>query len=105
MSDNSNKTTEQNNLPKRPKSHVIGYQGEQFVLFNLPPEWISRQVSYDYGLDLNVEIVKNNKVTGKSFSVQVKALGEVKGKEDIRVRLKSSTINYMKERFEPVVLV
>jgi hypothetical protein len=104
MSDNSNKTT-QSNLPKRPKAHVVGYHAEQFVLFNLPREWISRQVSYDYGLDLNVEIVRNNRVTGKTFSIQVKALGEVKGKEDIRVRLKTSTINYMKERFEPVVLV
>ncbi|MBW2248742.1 MAG: DUF4263 domain-containing protein [Deltaproteobacteria bacterium] len=104
MSENNKKIVKNKDFPKRSAAHTLGFAGETFVIYHLPSEWISRQVSYDYGLDLNVEIVKHGIVTGKTFSIQVKALGTAK-EGDLIVRIKSTTVNYMKERFEPVLLV
>jgi hypothetical protein len=101
-------TLEANNrpLPKRPYAHVLGEMGERFVIAHLPSEWITRQISYDYGLDLNVEKVENGRVTGKNFSVQVKALSKRPQRgSHVPVRLSTATLNYMRERPEPVLLV
>jgi hypothetical protein len=93
-------------MPKRPYAHVLGEMGERFVMAHLPPQWITRQISYDYGLDLNVELVEAGRVTGKNFSVQVKALQKrPQTSLHIPVRLKVSSVAYMKERPEPVMLV
>jgi hypothetical protein len=93
-------------LPNRPYAHVLGELGERFVISHLPAEWITRQINYDYGLDLNVERVENGHVTGKNFSVQVKAVeNRSSTRSHVAVRLKVSTLAYMKERPEPVLLV
>lgn len=93
-------------LPQRPRAHILGYYAEHFVISKLPPEWIARTVSYDYGLDLNVEIVRDHSVTGMNFSVQVKALTKDPGRStDITVRLRIQTVAYMHTRLEPVILV
>jgi len=44
-------------LPQRPRSHVLETRSEAYLLTCVPPEWIVRDVSHDYGLDKNVEIV------------------------------------------------
>ncbi len=88
-------TLEANNrpLPKRPYAHVLGEMGERFVIAHLPSEWITRQISYDYGLDLNVEKVENGRVTGKNFSVQVKALSKRPQRgSHVPVRLSTATL-------------
>lgn len=93
-------------LPYRPHSHTLGDRAERFVVSRLPSEWIVRKVSYDYGLDLNVEIVRDHTVTGMSFSVQVKGLTKDSGStNDILVRLKMPSVNYMCACLEPVILV
>jgi hypothetical protein len=93
-------------FPSRPYAHVLGEMGERFVISHLPSEWITRQISYDYGLDLNVERVENGRVTGKNFSIQVKALTKrPRTGTHVPVRLAMSTLSYMKERPEPVLLV
>jgi len=68
--------------------------------------WIVRDVSFDYGLDLNVEIVENNEVTGKNFSAQLKATDSsfLQG-ADPSLRLKTTTLAYMRSRLEPVMIV
>jgi hypothetical protein len=63
-------------------------------------------VSVDYGLDLNVEIVENSQVTGKNFSVQLKATDKTMiHVANPSVRLKTSTLEYMRSRLEPVMIV
>jgi hypothetical protein len=93
-------------LPQRPHAHVLGQQAERFVMNGFPPEWVVREVFYDYGLDLNVELTKRGVVTGQTFSVQVKAFEHDPARpEFVPVRLRTSTINYMKTRPEPVMVV
>jgi len=105
MSD-SQPTANNKLFPMRPEAHVLGHFGELFVMSHMPSEWIVRKVSYDYGLDLNVEKVDNGRVTGKNFSVQVKALQKrPRLGHHVPVRLKVRTLAYMKERPEPVLLV
>lgn len=58
-------------LPRRPRQRILGEYGERFVEITLPKEWIVRRVSYDYGLDLNVELARDYRVTGQVFSIQV----------------------------------
>lgn len=93
-------------LPQRPRAHMLGHYAENFVISKFPTEWISRTVGYDYGLDLNVELVRDHLVTGLNFPVLVKAMAKDPGRADhIPVRLKSQTANYMQTRLEPVILV
>src|SRR5262249_321704 len=78
----------------------------RFVMSHLPREWITRQIWYDYGLDLNVELVEDGRVTGKNFSVQVKSVKNRRpAAQDVRVRLTQATVAYMGARLEPVLLV
>jgi hypothetical protein len=91
-------------LPRRPYTHMLGEMGEHFVISHLSPEWIKRRISYDYGLDLNVEYVVNGRFTGKNFSVQVKALAKrPETARQVDVQLTVSTLAYMKKRPEPVL--
>lgn len=99
-------------LPVRPRTHVLGDYAERFVEIQLPREWIVRKVDYDYGLDLMAEIVSDGQVTGRMFSIQVKATNAIPitSVSDMPVRivtlrLKASTVEYMKSRLEPVILV
>jgi hypothetical protein len=92
-------------LPRRPYPHVLGDRAERAVTSGFPSEWIVRRVSYDYGTDLNVEIVEAGSVTGINFSVQVKGVSKCSSVAPVvTVRLQTSTINYLRARPEPVML-
>ena len=94
-----------NELPKRPYTHVLEDLSRLHV-FKCMSEWIVRDVSLDYGLDQNVEIVKDGKVTGKNFSIQLKATQKpILPKRSPSVSVKSSTFEYMSSRPEPVMIV
>ena len=73
---------------------------------HMPKEWILRDVSHDYGLDKNVEIVDAGNVTGKNFSVQLKATDRRFSQGTTpTIALKVSTLEYMASRPEPVMIV
>lgn len=93
-------------LPKRPRTHVLETKSKAYFISSMPSEWIHRNVSLDYGLDLNIEIVERGKVTGNNFSVQLKSTDRslLRTKTPF-VRLKCSTLNYMLSRPEPVMIV
>jgi hypothetical protein len=60
-------------LPKRPLSHIIGEQAVAALRNVLPPQWICREMSNDYGIDCEIEAVENDgTVTGGIVKVQVK---------------------------------
>ena len=83
----------------------MGDAAERAVSDCFPDEWIVRKEAPDYGIDLSVEIVRNERVTGTLFSAQVKGVKSGKThQESIRVRLKASTINYWRRRPERVML-
>lgn len=58
---------------KRPASHVQEDQSEAIFRNLLPDEWVLRRKSKDYGIDLEVEIVKREIVTGEVLWIQLKA--------------------------------
>ena len=59
--------------PKRTRQHVLETLSERHVQQVLPAEWICRTIPRDYGLDMRVEIVTNERVMGREFSIQHKA--------------------------------
>ena len=60
-------------MAKRLSNHIIGDNAVREISASLiPPEWIINTQTSDYGLDLLVEIVKDNKTTGKLFFIQAK---------------------------------
>jgi hypothetical protein len=71
---------------KRPKSHVIENISEDVFKSFLPDEWIIRKIPKDYGIDYEIEIVENQRVTGKRIWVQLK------GTEKLEIKSKSVSI-------------
>lgn len=65
---------------KRPKAHVIEDISKNIFKSLLPQEWIIREIPSDYGVDIEVEIVEDESVTGKRFWVQIK------GTESVHIR-------------------
>lgn len=89
---------------QRPQTHVLGATAELFVELHLAREWIVRRATPDYGVDLSVEIVRDSEVSGEFFSVQVKAVATAPA-TDVRVRIETAALSYLRGRVEPVMLV
>jgi tetratricopeptide (TPR) repeat protein len=69
----------------------------------LPSHWIVRELSHDYGLDAEVEIVAaDGAVTGRRFNAQLKATDDPDG---ATVRLAAETVRYYRGLDLPVLLV
>jgi hypothetical protein len=94
-------------LPKRPRPHILeSISRSYFGSLMINAGWIVRDVSLDYGLDLNVEIVEKGQVTGKNFSVQLKATdNSLRHRTTPSIKLKNSTLEYIRSRLEPVMIV
>jgi uncharacterized protein DUF4365 len=63
---------------KRPIEHVMEDQAEQLIRQLLPDKWIVRNVPKDYGVDLEIEIVDQDFVTGNRIWIQSKAAKSLK---------------------------
>ncbi len=59
-------------LPLRTREHVLETESEKFAQLVLPSEWIAEKRQHDYGIDLQVEMVKGESVTGAKFTIQLK---------------------------------
>jgi tetratricopeptide (TPR) repeat protein len=93
-------------LPKRSRAHVLETLSIQRVQSILPAEWICTSIHADYGLDMRVEIVSGEQVTGLEFSIQLKATDHLKTSgDDVLHRCKVSTAQYFLRRPEPVMYV
>lgn len=94
-------------LPKRPRSHILEDISRIHVKSAIVENgWVVRDVSPDYGIDFEVEILKNGRVTGRRFSVQLKATDRtILTETSPGIRLKSSTFNYLRGRPEPVMMI
>lgn len=58
---------------KRPIEHITDERGEDLLKRMLPAEWITRKIPKDYGVDLEVEIVEREIVTGQRIWTQLKS--------------------------------
>ena len=63
---------------KRPRQHVIGERAETILRGQLPSEWIIRTLPKDYGVDLEVEVVDGDHVTGQRIWIQLKGASRLK---------------------------
>jgi len=93
-------------LPKRTRAHVLETLSRQHVESIFPTEWVCRRVEDDYGLDMRVEIVTGEGVSGREFAVQLKGTDRLKTSgEDVLHSCKVSTAAYFLRRPEPVMYV
>ena len=94
-------------LPKRTRAHVLEEESRQFVEQILPSKWVVESGQKDYGIDLVVEIVRGEYVTGAHFLMQLKATDElaVRKNECIAKACKTSTLRYFLQRPELIVYI
>jgi tetratricopeptide (TPR) repeat protein len=71
---------------KRTKQHVLETESRRALESLLPPEWIFRVKTPDYGIDIEIEIVEGEEVTNKVLWVQLKATQDVKRKGSYQMR-------------------
>lgn len=61
-------------MPKRPRAHQLEDLSKTVFKKSLPPEWVARDKSHDYGIDLEVELFDDDGAsTGLMFFVQLRA--------------------------------
>jgi len=94
-------------LPQRTRAHVLEEESRKFIENKFPSEWIISRTQTDYGIDFQVEIVENQKVTGAHFLIQLKAKDKIKLDKynNILHNEKTSRIQYFLERTELVVYI
>lgn len=97
---------EREKLPERPRSHQLDDEACLAIRKLLAPHVIDERGKHDYGKDMLVELVDystpTHKVTGRSFSVQVKGSdGATEHKTTVKVR----SINSWFASLEPILLV
>lgn len=90
-------------FPEEHSNKILEKESIRYFQNKFPVEWIYETPHEDYGIDLNVGIVDNSKVLSLNFSVQLKAKKNCKGK--LSVTLKKTTLRYLMERLEPIMIV
>jgi len=81
-------------------------QSDKIFCSQIPDEWIYRKIDLDYGLDREIEIVANGKLSGKTLLVQLKSLQAIDSKQNhIRYTLETDKLQYYLQRDVPVILV
>lgn len=95
------------NFPQRPKSHINGDEAVRIFTSCCSPDWIVSPVQPDYGLDLRIELVRNNQVTGEEFYVQIKGRQQIQTSDNqpVEIEISQSTINYWLGKLHPVLIV
>lgn len=94
-------------LPQRPAAHVVGDEAVRLFLGICPREWIPAPIAPDYGLDLRMELVRDGRVTGEEFVVQVKGKERVGPRSDgsVTIHASHSTVNYWLGKLAPMMIV
>lgn len=91
-------------MPKRSRSHILEDESINRFRGALPPGWVYRIKTPDYGIDGEVEIFDDNgSSTGLSFNVQLRATDDIR-KAD-RVRLEIDELNYYASLDTPTAVV
>jgi tetratricopeptide (TPR) repeat protein len=88
-------------MPRRPRQHVTEEKSRRSFRSVLPPEWVFRDATPDYGLDGEVEIFAEGKTTGLLFKAQLKGTND----DDLVVRLPHEMAEYYGSLGQPVLVV
>lgn len=94
---------------KRPESHNIDTEAIRIFEGSLPPDWVVRPQSDDYGIDRELEIFHKGKSTGIICKLQIKGTRTpklVNNDNSIKHPIKlSSAIYFCRELFIPVFVI
>ncbi len=93
-------------MARRNSNHIIGDIAVREISASLiPPEWIINTQTSDYGLDLLVEIAKDDKTTGKMFFIQAKGTDTPSNNGTIHFPFSVERLRDYKSVSLPVLLV
>jgi hypothetical protein len=91
-------------MPKRPRSHQLEDLSKNRFRELLPPSWVARDKSHDYGIDLEVEIFgQDSAATGLTFFVQLRATDSLQ--KGMKLRLSREQHDYFHALNVPTVVV
>src|SRR5262245_19050167 len=90
-------------MPSRPRSHQLESRSRLAFSQSLPPSWVFRDLTPDYGLDGLVEVFDDREAaTGHLFFVQL--TGTDRTTMPLLVRLRRETLDYYATLALPVLL-
>ena len=93
-------------MPQRPRSHQLENESRRAFKSSVPLAWVVHDRNEDYGVDLDVEIFDSDgAATGLSFAVQLRATDESDIQRALVVRMRQSTLRYLKQLDVPALLV
>lgn len=93
-------------MPQRTRKHILEDESKTAFRQAIPPDWIVREKSHDYGIDLEVEVVsKGGQLTGEVFLVQLKATDSERISTQTKIQFRCSTLLYFRSLRTPVLLV
>ena len=92
---------------KRSKSHMIGDSFKAYLYkVIIPIGWIPREKHIDYGIDFELEIVKDEEVTGKIVWLQVRSTENINiSGNKVKFRIKLDLLKYFINCVFPVILL
>lgn len=97
-----------NQLPNRPRSHQLDYEGRLALQTVMPTHFLVRHADQpEYGIDGEVEVFDedNEDTTGLRFYFQLKSTDDDDERTALKVSLNSSTANYLRSTTLPVLVV
>jgi hypothetical protein len=89
--------------PKRHPNKVMERTSEKYFERYVPDAGLSEKPTEDYGIDRIIIPAINGQIPGLNFSVQLKSTTDAKGK--LAARLDKTTLRYLLNRLEPVMVV
>lgn len=92
-------------MPQRPRQHELDAEARRVFERALPPSWVTRPVSEEYGIDLEVEVFEDGQATGLMFKVQNKGTDAQANKKVPPAKVKSRTLAYWAALDSPVLIV
>lgn len=92
-------------MPKRPREHVVAEESRRRFEGVLPPEWVPRTVTDDYGVDQVVEVFEDGEATGLQFGVQLKATDQRSLPKALKIAFRRETWAYFASLDYPVLVV
>jgi tetratricopeptide (TPR) repeat protein len=93
-------------MPLRPREHVLETESRRRFENTIPAEWITRTPSPDYGVDFEITLVQDGRVTNQVFGVQIKATDTIKpSNKKASFSFERERIEYYLEQKMPIMLV
>lgn len=91
---------------KQSESQLIGREGENWFVSQLPSSWVAQRPTEDVGVDFLVVICEDSKLNGLEFRVQVKSARELRAVgADKRISLNKNSLINLCSSYTPALIV